>query len=173
MDAADLHQHARTLMTQAAGLPASAAEILLRRALSASYYAVFHALTSAGARIAAPGDDVPRSQVARAFNHDAMRKVCDACVRSPSKPFPVSMARLNLTAPDQHLIQVADAFGHLQDARYAADYDLSSVINLADVARLLAAADLALGGFQAIQSDPDTQIFLTALLLSDRWTRRG
>ena len=173
MDAADLQQHARTLMTQAAGLPVLAADVLLRRALSASYYAVFHALTSAGARMVAPNSDVLRNQVARAFNHGAMRKVCDAYVRSPGKPFTAPLAQLNPSAPDQRLIQVADAFGHLQDARHAADYDLASAVNLADAARLLAAADLALSNFKGVQSAPDTEVFLTALLLADRWTRRG
>ena len=173
MDAADLQQHARTLMIQAAGLPALAADVLLRRALSASYYAVFHALTSAGARIVAPNNDALRNQVARAFNHGAMRKVCDAYVRSPGKPFPAPLAQLNPVRPDQRLTQVADAFGHLQDARHAADYDLASTVNLADAARLLASTDLALANFQAIQSAPDTEVFLTALLLSEKWTRRG
>ena len=173
MDGADLQQHARTLVTQATGQPALAADILLRRALSASYYAVFHALTSAGSRMIAPGNAVLQNQVARAFNHGAMRKVCDAYMRSASRPFPPHLAQLNPAAPDMRLTQVADAFGHLQDARHAADYDLLSAVTLADAVRLLAAGDLAITNFQAIEPLPDTQVFLTALLLADKWTRRG
>ena len=62
MDAADLQRHARTLFMQAAGLTPQAADVVLRRALSASYYALFHALTFAGAHMVAPdnGTEAPK-----------------------------------------------------------------------------------------------------------------
>ena len=39
-----------------------------------------------------------------------------------------------------------------------------------DLVRL---AETALADFDAVQSFPETTVFLAALLLADRWTRRG
>ncbi len=102
-----------------------------------------------------------------------MRKVCDASARSPDRPFPLALAYLNRGAADPRLTNVAAIFGLLQDARHLADYDLLTFFVLADTLELVEAASLALDDFQAIQSAPGTHIFLTALLLADRWTRRG
>lgn len=102
-----------------------------------------------------------------------MRKVCDAYVRSPARPFPSASEHLNPSAPNQRLIDIANAFGRLQEGRYAADYDLSLEIEIAYAAELVRMAEQALVTFDAVQSLPETTIFLTALLLADRWTRRG
>ncbi len=148
-------------------------EVIARRALSSAYYGLFHRLTTAGAAPFVLGGDALRFQAARAFNHAAMRKVCDAYVRSPERPFPPSLEQLNPSKPDPRLIGVARAFARLQEGRYAADYDLSAAIQTADAARLVGLAETALADFDAIQSLPETTTFLAALLLADRWTRRG
>ena len=171
MNAADLVQHARRLIAPPAAAPAEAD---LRRAVSAAYYALFHALTVAGAQSLAQGNSPLQSQVARAFNHTAMRKVCDAYVRSPTRPFQQpGVAHLNPVAPDLRLSGIAAAFAELQEARHAADYDLTYVIDLSDARLLVDLADAALADLTVIQPLPNTQTFLTALLLADRWTRRG
>ena len=142
--------------------------------MSAAYYALFHALTVAGAQSIAQGNSPLQSQVARAFNHTAMRKVCDAYVRSPARPFQQpGLGHLNPAAPDLRLSGIAGAFAELQEARHAADYDLTYIVNLSDARLLVDLADAALTDFAAIQTLPETQVFLTALLLADRWTRRG
>ena len=41
------------------------------------------------------------------------------------------------------------------------------------MANLVAIAETALTNFDAIQLLPETTVFLTALLLADRWTRHG
>ena len=170
MNAADLVQHARRLIAPPAAAPAEAD---LRRAVSAAYYAVFHALTVAGAQSVAGGNVPLQSQVARAFNHTAMRKVCDAYVRSPARPFQQpGLGHLNPAAPDLRLSGVAASFAELQEARHAADYDLTYAVSLSDARLLVDLADAALADLAAVQPFPDTQVFLTALL-ADRWTRRG
>ena len=68
---------------------------------------------------------------------------------------------------------MAFAFSRLQEGRYVADYDLSAVIKASYVAELVAMAETALADFDAIQSLPETAVLFTALLLADRWTRRG
>lgn len=143
--AADLVAHARRLITEHQSRPGTASsDVELRRALSAAYYGLFHRLTTAGSMPFAASGDALRFQVARAFSHLAMRKVCDAYVRSPARPFPASLRRLNPVAPDRRLSAVAGAFAQLQEGRHAADYDLSTAIEIR-----------------------------AALLLADRWTRRG
>ena len=146
---------------------------MLRRALSSAYYGLFHRLTTAGSMPFATGGEPLRFQATRAFSHTAMRKVCDAYVRSPERPFPPGLAPLNPSNPDSRLARVAGAFALLQEGRYTADYDLSTVIQTAYAARLVSLAETALADFDAIQSLPETTVFLAALLLADRWTRRG
>ena len=174
MDASDLQAHARGLIAYPTSNPTTnPAEVELRRALSASYYALFHALITAGSRLFARGGDALRNQVTRAYNHTAMRKICDAYVRSPNAPFPPSSAQLNPAAPGIRLTNVARTFAQLQEARHLADYDLASPITYSTVVVLVAAIDSALTDLQAIEAQPKAAVFLTALLLADRWTRRG
>ena len=166
--------HARTLV--APGSDAAAAgpsQIELRRAVSAADYGLFHTLALAGSGIYAAGGERLRFQVTRAFSHTAMRKVCAAYVRSPAKPFTAGLEHLNRRPPSPELIVVAQAFELLQEGRYTADYDLLAVFELEDVAELVAASAKAAQAFQAVRTMPDTVVFLTALLLADRWTRRG
>lgn len=172
--AAELVRHARDLIGGQYGPPGSASdEVLLRRALSSAYYGLFHRLTTAGSMPFAVGGEPLRFQAARAFSHVAMRKVCDAYVRSPARPFPPGLEQLSPSPPDQRLVEIALAFTRLQEGRHLADYDLSAVIKASYVAELVAMAETALADFDAIQALPETIVFLTALLLADRWTRRG
>ena len=172
MDASDLQAH--DLIAYSASNPTTnPSELKLRRAISTSYYALFHTLIASGSRAFSSGGVALTSQVTRAYNHTAMRKVCDAYVRSPNAPFPPTLAQLNPGASDIRLINVARTFARLQDARHIADYDLASAIIYPNVVALVTATDAALTDFQAIKAQPETVVFLTALLLADRWTRRG
>lgn len=172
--AAELVRHARELIGGQYGPPGSASdEVVLRRALSSAYYGLFHRLTTAGSMPFAAGGKPLRFQAARAFSHAAMRKVCDAYVRSPARPFPPGLESLSPSPPDKRLNEVALAFTRLQEGRHLADYDLLAVIEAAYTSELVSIAETALADFDAIQSLPETTVFLTALLLSDRWTRRG
>ena len=170
----ELVRHARSLIDRqhgdVAGIPD---DVMLRRALSSAYYGLFHRLTTAGSMPFVAGGEPLRFQAARAFGHTAMRKVCDAYVRSPERPFPPGLTPLNPSNPDHRLIKVASAFALLQEGRYVADYDLSAVIQTAYTARLVGLAETALADFDAIQFLPETTVLLAALLLADRWTRRG
>jgi len=173
MDAIAFQAHARDLIFRGPGHSAALPEVDLRRALSPAYYGLFHTLTTAGSMLFSAGEDALRFQAARAFSHTAMRKVCDAYVRSPQRPFPPALQHLCPQPPDPRLIGIAAAFADLQDGRHAADYDLPVQIEFKYAAQLVTAAEAALADFDAIQSLPETTVFLTALLLADRWTRRG
>ena len=172
--AAELVRHARELIGGQYGPPGSApSETVLRRALSSAYYGLFHRLTTAGSMPFAVGGEPLRFQATRAFSHTAMRKVCDAYVRSPARPFPTGLEKLSPNPPDKRLIGMALAFARLQEGRHSADYDFSVVIEPQYAAELVLLAETALADFDAIQSFPETTVFLAALLLAERWTRRG
>ena len=166
--------HARRLLVRPAGIGLTGvAEIDLRRAVSAAYYGLFHALTLAGSSVFAGGGDNLRFQTTRAFSHTAVRKVCAAYVRSPLKPFTAGYEHLNEHQPSPELIVVARTFELLQEGRYTADYDLLAKIEFEEAERLVELAEAALTALETVRTRPDTMVFLTALLLSDKWTRRG
>ena len=172
--ATELVRHARELIGGQYGAPGSAPdEAALRRALSSAYYGLFHRLTTAGSMPFAAGGEPLRFQATRAFSHTAMRKVCDAYVRSPASPFPTGLEKLSPNPPDKRLIGIAFAFARLQEGRHSADYDFSVVIEPPYASELVSLAEAALADFNAIQSLPETTVFLAALLLADRWSRRG
>lgn len=102
-----------------------------------------------------------------------MRKVCDAYVRSPLSPFPSGLEHLSSRPPSPQLTEIARAFALLQEGRYTADYDLRAVIEIEDTAQLVRLAESAYADFEAVKTLPEATVFLTALLLADRWTRRG
>lgn len=167
-------RHARRLVVEQSSSPGgTSGDIELRRAVSSAYYGLFHRLTTAGSMLFAIGGEPLRFQAARAFSHTAMRKICDAYVRNPARPFSSGLEHLNPSTPDQRLIDVANAFARLQEGRHAADYDLSPVIKTSYAAELVRIAETALADFDAIEAQSETTLFLTALLLADRWTRRG
>jgi hypothetical protein len=172
--ASDWVAHAQNLLaihSDAGSTPPSQVE--LRRAVSAAYYGLFHALTFAGSTVFASGGESLRSQAARAFSHTAMRKVCSAYVRSPLKPFPAGYEHLNEHLPSPELIVVARTFELLQENRFIADYDLLAMFDFQDAKRLVNLSEEALMALETVRTRPGTTVFLTALLLADRWTRRG
>ncbi len=54
-----------------------------------------------------------------------------------------------------------------------ADYDLLATIEFEDAAELVRLCRAAFQDFEAVKTLPETTVFLTALPLADRWTRRG
>ena len=75
--------------------------------------------------------------------------------------------------PDSRLMDMADVFIRLQEARETADYDLTATLVQAEAQALLEQAKIAHQHLRALEHHPETRIFLTALLVADRWTRRG
>ena len=172
--AADWIAHARGLLSFSPDFDATQpTQVELRRVISAAYYGLFHALTLAGSSAFAGGGEKLRFQVTRVFSHTAMHKVCAAYIRSPLKPFPASYEHLNEQPPSPELIVAARAFVHLQENRFIADHDLLATFAVEDAERLVELAEAALAALETVRTRPETTVFLTALLLADRWIRRG
>lgn len=121
----DLLSQARHLATRSAKKPKQAD---LRRAVSASYYALFHFLIHESSRqvagsLATKGD--LKHLTSRAFDHGKMKEVCSEFQKQTPKdllkPFWTS---LNVQATSEPQ-KIAKAFIRLQELRHQADYDLS------------------------------------------------
>ena len=123
--------------------------------------------------LAAEGSNVLKSQIARGFNHGGMRQVCLVFKAAGAKGFQPPYTLLMPAKTDGRLFAVAEAFLRLQEARHTADYDLLAPINLNDTLNDMRLALTAMRDLQIIEATPEVRVFLTALLLADRWTRRG
>lgn len=145
----------------------------VRRAISAAYYGLFHALTESGAKLSRVTSDEVRNQIRRAYNHGTMRKACEIFGRLSARPAPPPYDVIIPEAADPRLFEVAAGFVELQEARNRADYDMLSTLSVFDADRLVAVGERALRQFRDIEYLPETAVFLTALLLADRWPRRG
>jgi len=97
----------------------------IRRAISASYYAVFHLLSAAVAEQVSP--DLPaglRECTQRALSHSQMFNVAKAFSQQGQitvKNLPKGFVLPNPISAE--LASVASDFQELQEARHAADYD--------------------------------------------------
>ena len=97
--------------------PDAPQQVHLRRAVSASYYALFHLLTSEASenwKI-----ERLRPRFARVFQHGTMKNSCGAI---KSKHYPSDVAPVPIY---DSLKLVADSFISLQQLRHSADYDTS------------------------------------------------
>ncbi len=95
-----------------------------------------------------------------------MRSVC-ALFAKPNggvKDLTTSPLELELT-------EIAAAFVQLQEVRHQADYDLVEVFNRSQVLEYVALAREAMSKWQAVKNTPNANVFLTALLLHNRWNK--
>ena len=169
----DMLSHARGLVLRGVFVQAAPPETDARRAVSAAYYALFHLLAAEGAKNSVPpGFSGLHERVSRAFDHGRMRRVCDLFARGSwgSAPAVKPLVALPLS-PD--LVQVAEAFVALQDARHASDYDLGSTLAQRDAVRFVVLASDAFEAWARVRGTPNTAVFLTAPLVHERWNRRG
>ena len=161
----DLLGQARHLLTFDKRKPRQAN---LRRAVLASYYALFHLLTGESAQRLGPSTPASLTpHIRRAFDHTTMRQVCRAIVTPQSG--------LNQTfhlKVSADLRRVADAFGSLQDARHKADYDLSSNLTRNEADLKVQEAEDAFAAWKKVRNSDEANIFLVALLLRKEWPRR-
>jgi len=152
----------------------------LRRSLSAVYYALFHMLVAYGASLLAPARPLGlRSLVQRTFNHGDMRRVCNAlldghkaALMNRSTGTQPIFSRQLITLPlDPGLFAVIKAFVDLQEARHEADYNLEKQWTRYDVEARIEIVRTAMGKWATTRRKPDSDVFLTALLLQKHWGR--
>jgi hypothetical protein len=143
--------------------PAQPRQISLRQAVSAAYYALFHALIAEAVTVLAPSlsNDLGE-QIGRAFNHADMKRVCNAF---SSGHLPPATKALVAAPVGEEIKWVAETFAELQEARYKADYDTAAIFSDAEVMTKITAVEQSFGRLASVRGQPDSHVFLVALLL--------
>lgn len=167
----DLLGQAHQLATHEPKRPKQAS---LRRAVSTAYYALFHLLLDAVARevVSGQGQEALRGLVSRSCQHGAMKDFCQTIVKSDGQKLPMPANDLLDRPLSPALVDVANAFVELQQARHEADYDLSRRIARDDVQELLEVADQAFDSLRSIDKKAlQRRLFLLGLMFHQRWNR--
>lgn len=154
-----------SLAERLVGQTPGADEADLRRGISTAYYALFHLLVK-DAMSKFVTDPAFRAKVGRAFQHGAMKSVCDRY-----NPRPDSAGKCFIdkgkeseqsVAPDVKI--VAEAFMVLHSAREAADYDDGATVQHTDAVTAVRQAKSAFQAWVTGQTDPSAVAFLQELL---------
>ena len=130
----------------------------LRRAVSNSYYALFHLLIREAVSNWKRPDQ--RAELSRAFDHAPMKKASNqvSSAKFPGSPKPIV---------DQ-LKEVAKAFSELQEMRHLADYDSSKQWSRTDVLSIADKAKTAIATWRVIRNENIAQDYLLQLLVHRR-----
>ena len=163
----DLLEQARHLVRRDAKRPK---QVNLRRAVSSAYYALFHLLVADGAKGVRPA--AVRDHVRRLYEHGAMKSVCKAWAVGMPTNLPASTGTMVSAPIEPQLTDVASAFVRLQNARHAADYDLTRTFNRLYSISLLGSAEQAFRDWAAVRTTPNAGVFLAALLFEKQWKGR-
>ena len=163
---ADLLDHAEELASP--GFRGRPRRVTLRRAVSATYYAVFHLLARETAALFARGPALA-SKVVRTVNHGEMREVSQRVAggqrpkafQVPGQTYPVS--------PD--LKFVADTFILLQETRHDADYNLDRIFRRTDVVKFLTPARQAFAAWERVRNTDEARLYLAWFLAPKSWEK--
>ena len=160
-----LFEQAEKLITPQVGRPR---QVDIRRAISAAYYAIFHAAISAAVDqfIGSTNRDESRYGLAyRSVDHGWLRKLCEEV----QKPNP--SARFKRYAPaagfGANIVSFAAAVEELQEKRHFADYDVMIRMNRSDAVLAISKAKAALTRL-GNASAPERLAFLSLLLFQPR-----
>jgi hypothetical protein len=158
----DLLEQARRLATLDVRKPKQAN---LRRAISATYYAMFHLLVDEACRvlIGAQHNQSPFRQVlGRAFTHGAMKEACKSFGGGTLKKGVAKGLPAGLTIPGE-IRRLADTFVDLQEKRHLADYDLTERFKRSDVLRVITQVRNRIEDFKELPSSNEKRFFLACL----------
>ena len=158
---ADLLRQARLLALKEPRRPLQAS---LRRAISASYYALFHLLVDeATTRMFAGRERAAlRGCLGRAFVHADMKRVAQQF--SDGGVSPKLSPGMNGQAVQPELTGVAATFVDLQQARHEADYDAARRFTRPDVIDLVDRAEQAFRDWHTVRKSVQADVFLAGLL---------
>ena len=165
----DLISHAFDLLSPAANNGNDPSEISSRRSISASYYALFHAINADAVALIAP--DVPpelNHRIQRWFDHAEMKRICG---RFTKPVLDQPLKGLIGSAASEDLQRVASAFAQLQDDRHSADYDLSFQVSGAAAFQKLALSVFAISAWDRLKGSSEANIFILSLLLWKNWEK--
>jgi uncharacterized protein (UPF0332 family) len=151
-----------------AAVPGAPRQVDLRRAISAAYYGIFHALIAAASDLivdAANRQSPLYGLVYRSIEHRALRMLCEDIGKSqlPAKYSPY----VPVAGFGSDIVAVSEALVDLQKRRHAADYDPTIRIRKSDAAFAVDRARTARARLTA--ADPELRAtFLTLLVFPPR-----
>lgn len=138
----------------------------LRKAVSASYYAVFHLLTTEYAALFS-ADPVIQAAITRTVNHkDVDLAAKDFVAATPRLPKALDSKGLVVTP---ELAFVARTFIDLQVERNKADYDLSLTYSQGQVQGIVGVALDAFTNWEVARTTPTAKLFLACFQLKKTW----
>lgn len=161
---ARLIEQARRLASLNPGDP-QPSETDLRRAVSAGYYALFHAVALRAARHALPrSPDEAVQRLARSVGHSAIRDV-SSWLSGRGAP-PQHLKVLFREAADERLpLRLASDLLDAQERRHEADYDHLAEFSRANVEVLLVSIELRLANLELMGDRAAFDVFYAAILL--------
>lgn len=134
-------------------------QLALRRAVSASYYAVFHFLISEAT--ANWSNEPLRSALGRAFDHGLIKNASNRLLNTNNFPFtgenPKTVVSLRF---------VALAFSQLQQDRHFADYNLTEDLDPTDALAQVKSAEKIFTTWPTIRGEQIAQAYLVSLLVN-------
>jgi uncharacterized protein (UPF0332 family) len=162
---ADLLAQARRLVSQDPRRPRQAS---LRRAISTAYYALFHLLISeASAMLVSNASH--RRLVSRTFTHTEMHRASRSFAGGT---LPAKFASVTSGMPvPTRLRNVAQAFMDLQQERHEADYNLARSFTRDQASDLIDQAAQAFSEWQSIRKSDHANLYLSCLLLWERYEK--
>ncbi|MFN0093402.1 MAG: hypothetical protein ACKVVT_01315 [Dehalococcoidia bacterium] len=133
----------------------------LRRAISSSYYALFHEIAAAGAaRTSRSKPSDPAYQLAyRRFDHGTMREAAQAFIRQPEwiRALPGSIPPT--------IVEFSKSFVALQQERHVSDYDPARKYTRTEARELVARSEGAIHEWRSVRLTSIGQYFLLVMLL--------
>ena len=156
----ELLEQAKFLLT----LPPNQAN--LRRAVSAAYYGLFHLLVRA--TVLKRSDPIHQARMARIFEHERMKKVSGAAIKSMGTEIDLSDSNSIEVIRLTELKKVAQAFIVLQHARHDADYNLEKPLDLADAIVEVNRANSAFVSWEMTRNSEVAKDYLFSLLFKEK-----
>jgi uncharacterized protein (UPF0332 family) len=166
----ELIQHAIRLLGNPPGSTTKiASNVDMRRAVSASYYALFHHLSEAAVEQIAPyASTKAANRIHRWLDHGEMKKICREFA-SPQLNLPLRDLLDGAASEDMQTLAVN--FIRLQEARHNADYDLDYQLSWEQAREFIELATHSIGAWNRIAASAEANIFILSLLLWKNWQK--
>lgn len=148
----------------------------LRRAVSAAYYALFHAINDGAVRTLLGSKDANGllgARLSRVIEHRSVLIAAKWFASDiVSMPPSIGAARESPKGPiDANLRRTCEAVISLQDERHRADYDLWKPFVRNDVLAKVEQSRRAVDSLEQLDSTPDTRLFFLGCLFGERLRR--
>lgn len=160
-----LVEHARDLAQHQSGAGRPRA-LWLRRAVSAAYYAVFHAIALAVAQHLLPNGTADEQQrLTRSLEHRALKEVCQWVTGNPGTGKEHVRPIIADLQADPDIRLIAGIAFRLQESRHQADYDHLAPFGKVSVLSSINEAQLALDRLDALAGNVNLAKFLALVAL--------